>query len=379
MKQILTLLTSGVLSLLSLSAKAQFTENFDTATIASLKNHCWVLNGVFTTSQVGEAISNTSIYTNPPVAPGVKIDLYTPILNVTSTSPTVKFDYKLNEALTGNATRTIQVGLVNLSGVLVICHSITMDASSTTNVQQYQHTFSPVTTGTYRVVLRVTGANGNGTVRLILDNVEVIDASLNNSSGSCVLVPIEVILPVQLKYFTAQLNNNNVDLKWVTSTEISTSHFVIEKSFDGSHFTDAGTVFAFGNTTEEKDYNFTDYINGSQDAVIFYRLRSVDVDGRFDYSATRIIRIGKQTEQAITILTYPNPVSNELRVTLPNDWQNKKVIFEIYNINGQVSKRTENTNSGQTETLNVTNLARGFYLVRASCEGQTAQQKIVKQ
>jgi hypothetical protein len=117
----------------------------------------------------------------------------------------------------------------------------------------------------------------------------------------------------------------------------------------------------------------------SQASVIYYRLRTVDVDGKSGYSATRIIRIGKQTGQTISILTYPNPVSNELRITLPDNWQNKKVTFEIFNANGQVSKRTESANSGQTETLNVSNLVRGFYFVRASCEGQTAQQKIIKQ
>ncbi|HKC36135.1 MAG TPA: T9SS type A sorting domain-containing protein, partial [Chitinophagaceae bacterium] len=256
-----------------------------------------------------------------------------------------------------------------------------MGEGTNTDVRQYQHTFNPITAGSYRVVLRVWGDHGSGSVRLVLDNYVVTNATLNNPTpGNCNFVAIvETPLPVQLKYFTAQLNNNKVDLKWVTSTEINTSHFVIEKSLDGRNFSEAGTVFAFGNTTEEKNYNFTDNINGLQAAVIYYRLRTVDVDGKSGYSATRIIRVGKQTEQTISILTYPNPVSNELRITMPNDWQNKKVTFEIFNVSGQVSKRTESTNSGQTETLNVSNLIRGLYFVRASCEGQTAQQKIVKQ
>jgi len=364
------------------TVKAQnFTEDFDTATINSLTAHCWVLNGVSTTNQNGEAISGTSIYTAPPTSPGVKIDLYTPILNFNSTSTTISFDYRLTQSLGGSATRSIQVSLVNLSGIVVTADTITMGAGTTTDVYQYQHTFSPITAASYRVVLRVWGALGNGNVRLVLDNYLVSNATLNNTApGNCNFVAIiESTLPVQLKNFTAQLNNNKVDLKWVTSTEINTSHFVIEKSLDGINFSDAGTVFAFGNTTEEKNYNFTDNINVSQAVVIYYRLRTVDVDGRSGYSATRIIRAGKQTGQAISILTYPNPVNNELRITLPDNWQNKKVTFEIFNANGQTSKRTEKTNSGQTETLNVSNLVQGFYFVRVSCEGQTAQQKIVKQ
>jgi hypothetical protein len=364
------------------TVKAQnFSENFDTATINSLTAHCWVLNGVSTTTQNGEAISGTSIYTAPPTNPGIKIDLYTPILNFSSTSTTISFDYRLTQELSSNATRTFQVSLVTLSGSIATADTVTMGAGTNTDVRQYQHTFNPIGVGSYRVVLRIWGDHGSGSVRLVLDNYLVTNATLNNPApGNCNFVAIVGgPLPVQLKSFTAQLNNNKADLKWVTSTEINTSHFVIEKSLDGINFSDAGTVFAYGNSTDEKNYSFADNINVTQAAIIYYRLRTVDVDGRSGYSATRIIRTGKQTEQAITILTYPNPASNELRVTIPNDWQNKKVTFEIFNANGQVSKRTENANSGQTETLNISNLVRGFYLVRANCEGQTAQQKIVKQ
>jgi hypothetical protein len=64
-----------------------------------------------------------------------------------------------------------------------------------------------------------------------------------------------MILPVKLVSFTAMLSSNKkVDLEWVTASEINTSHFVIERSTDGSTFSDAGTVFAFGNTTEQKNY-----------------------------------------------------------------------------------------------------------------------------
>ena len=157
------------------------------------------------------------------------------------------------------------------------------------------------------------------------------------------------------------------------------SHFVIENSTDGSTFSDAGTVFAFGNTKEQKNYEYTDNVGSISARVIYYRLRQVDIDGKFEYSATRIIRIGKQAENAITILTYPNPATSELRVTIPGNWQGKKVIYEIVNANGQVSRKSQVGNSNQTETLSVSTLSPGIYMVKASCGDQSAQQKIVKQ
>jgi Secretion system C-terminal sorting domain len=363
-------------------SKAQnFTENFDTATINSLNSNCWVLNGVSTSTQNGEAISGTSIYTLPPTNPGTKIDLYAPILNFASANTTIGFDYRLTQVLNGNATRSIQVSLVNLSGFIVKSDTITMGAGTNTAVKQYQHTFNPIVAGNYRVAIRITGAYGNGNVRLVIDNFDVSNASLyNNGSAGCVLVPIvDITLPVQLASFTATLNNNNIaDLKWVTVSEINVSHFVIEKSTDGQNFSDAGMIFAYGNATDKTNYSFSDNVSSVQSGVIYYRIRSVDQDGKSQYSETRIIRISKTTDSNIAIEAYPNPVINELRVSIPSSWQNKKVVYELFSANGQTAQKVETASSNQTETLNVNNLAPGLYIVRASCNGETAQQKIIK-
>ena len=191
--------------------------------------------------------------------------------------------------------------------------------------------------------------------------------------------PNQIILPVKLESFTAILNNNStkVDLRWVTSYEKNVSHFVVEKSTDGKTYNDAGVVFAYGNSSEVMNYTFTDLVSTLEN-VIYYRLRSVDADGKFDYSATRIIRTAKQTENTVTILTYPNPVSSELRITIPNSWQGKKVTYELLNANSQVAKRTETGSGSQTETMNVSNLTPGLYVVRVSCGAETATQKIIK-
>ncbi|MBK7560992.1 MAG: T9SS type A sorting domain-containing protein [Chitinophagaceae bacterium] len=81
----------------------------------------------------------------------------------------------------------------------------------------------------------------------------------------------------------------------------------------------------------------------------------------------------------MTILTYPNPVTNEVRITIPANWQNKKVVYELLNANGQTAKKTVTTGSSQTETMNVSSLNSGLYIVKVTCEGQSAIQKIIKQ
>ena len=187
-------------------------------------------------------------------------------------------------------------------------------------------------------------------------------------------------LPVKLTSFTATLvNNNKADLKWTTASEINVNHFVVEKSNDGINFGDAGIVFAYGNAADNTNYTYSDNIANIQSGIVYYRLRSVDIDGKIQYSETRIIRISKNADKNITIVAYPNPVTNELRVTIPSAWQNKKVTYELFNANGQTAKKIENSSSNQTETLQVNNLAPGFYIVRVNCNGETSQQKIIKQ
>lgn len=186
-------------------------------------------------------------------------------------------------------------------------------------------------------------------------------------------------LPVKLASFTATLNNNKADLKWTTSSEINVSHFVIQKSFDGINYSDAGIMFAYGSETEKANYQFPDNLATVSASVVYYRLRSVDHDGKSELSEVRIVRLASQQNNDITILTYPNPVTTELRITVPANWQNKPVVYEVFNANGQTVKRIQTGSSSQTETINFATLARGLYIVKVTCEGNSGQQRIVKQ
>ena len=200
--------------------------------------------------------------------------------------------------------------------------------------------------------------------------------NINCNTGEYLANP----LPVKLLAFNATLDQDQskANLNWITATEMNADYFVIERSLDGNSFSDIGKVQAFGNTNEHKNYEFADNINSVNAPVVYYRLRQVDIDGKAEYSATRIIRTIKQTENNITILAYPNPVSNELRVTIPENWQNKRVTYELFKADGQVAIKIETPNSTQTETISTAALAPGFYFMRVNCEGEIAQQKIVK-
>lgn len=192
--------------------------------------------------------------------------------------------------------------------------------------------------------------------------------------------PSQVTLPVDIISFNAMLEGSNkVNLAWVTSTEKNVSHYVVEKSLDGKEFSQAGIVFSFGNTQDKMTYTFTDKVSGATNSVIYYRIRTVNIDSKTQFSIIRLIRFDKENATNIAVTTYPNPATSDLRVTIPAKWQNKKVSYELIANNGRLTLRAESGNSSQTETINVSNLTAGVYMVKVTCNGETAMQKIVKQ
>jgi len=188
--------------------------------------------------------------------------------------------------------------------------------------------------------------------------------------------PAQSTLPVVLSAFTAKKNANQVVLSWSTDMEREVSHFVVEKSFDGKDFTDAGIVFTDGTSDVRREYSFKDELRVAS-GLVYYRLKIVDMDGKFKRSVVRIIKVTDENA-AGSITVYPNPVVNEIRVTLSSSWQDRSLQIQVINTNGQPVLQMANTKPGQTESINVNSLTPGIYIVRVSDGKETAMQRFVK-
>jgi hypothetical protein len=189
--------------------------------------------------------------------------------------------------------------------------------------------------------------------------------------------PVQGTLPVVLSAFAAKKTGNQVVLNWSTDMEKNVSHFVIEKSLNGKDFAEAGILFTEGNSDVRREYNFKDELRNITSGLVYYRLKIVDLDGKYNQSAVRIIKVNEDNAlRSITV--YPNPVANEVRITLSSTWQDKAVTIQVINANGQPVLQMANTSSGQTETINVNSLTPGMYIVRVSNGKETAMQRFVK-
>jgi hypothetical protein len=182
-------------------------------------------------------------------------------------------------------------------------------------------------------------------------------------------------LPVKLSSFTATYKGADVQLNWTSELEESFSHYVIQRSTDGKEFTDLAMVMPVGGSRGQ--YNYKDRNVTSSNGAVYYRILMVDQTKESRASEVRVVRLGKEA-QSITLSTYPNPVTDQVRITLPASWQGKRVALELYNSNGVQVQNIQFGNASQTETMQVGKVARGMYIVKAVCEGETAQQRIVK-
>lgn len=180
-------------------------------------------------------------------------------------------------------------------------------------------------------------------------------------------------LPISFYSFTASYDKKNAVLNWTAQADDNMGSFIIEKSTDGNKFTSIGQVTA---TERMNAYNFTDVAITSATGMVYYRIQSREKTGEVNYSAIKIIKLGKETSTTISV--YPSPVQSLANLTLPAAWQNKPVMVSIYNGAGSQMQTISIKAAGQTETLNLQNLSRGIYIVKAQCNGEWSEQRILK-
>lgn len=190
--------------------------------------------------------------------------------------------------------------------------------------------------------------------------------------------PVQGSLPITLSAFTAKKAGSSVALNWSTEMEKNVSHYVVERSTNGTDFADAGLIFtAESNSSVHKEYSFNDDVKNVSAGLLYYRLRIVDLDGRYEQSAIRIIRTDEEKERT-KILVYPNPVVSNVLITLPAVWQDKQVSVQVINTNGLVVKNLTDARAGQTENMNVAGLPPGLYIVKVTSGKETTVQQLVK-
>ena len=185
---------------------------------------------------------------------------------------------------------------------------------------------------------------------------------------------ISALFPLTMLGFTAEKQFNGNLLIWSTAQEINTAKFEVERSENGRDFKTVGTVRSKGNTFQNK-YDFVDFEGRNLTAgkLIFYRLKMVDLDNRYQYSSIRSIRNDISTD----ITVYPNPASDYLQIQV-NNAHTEDISLEVFDNNGRtlITQNSQMQRGNDLKKLNIQKLIPGIYylkITKANGEAQTVQ------
>jgi Ice-binding-like/Secretion system C-terminal sorting domain len=187
--------------------------------------------------------------------------------------------------------------------------------------------------------------------------------------GIIVSLPPCVPLPVTLIEFKAAKTNNAVELTWKVDNEISFAGYELERSPDGSNFYSIGSVASTQNAFV-KTYQWTD--NSPLAPINYYRLKMIDIDSRFKYSA--ILKINTNGKKNISI--YPNPVADHVIILQMYGQHKGRHFINIYNANGikvMSSGIIQNENDGVRTIALDKNLQAGIYYLQLTDEGKNKE------
>jgi alpha-tubulin suppressor-like RCC1 family protein len=191
------------------------------------------------------------------------------------------------------------------------------------------------------------------------------------TSYTAVQVGCNIILPVTWLSVNGQLQNGKAIIKWATGSENNTGRFEIEHSTDGINYTKLGTNAAAGNSTAERRYEFMhpSPVSGKN----LYRIKQIDLDGRFTYSAVIVLYNNNVTKN---VLITPNPVQQSATVYFK---ETGSKTIRLLNANGQTVLTQQVKQGSSSYQLNMTHLPASMYILQIQTENETATHKIIKQ
>lgn len=158
---------------------------------------------------------------------------------------------------------------------------------------------------------------------------------------------MNLALPVTISDFEYDRNQNEIELKWKTYSEINFSHFELQES---KNLKDWKTLTVIYGQNAEKNSNYK-YETSTLETLSYYRLKMIDFDDQYRYS--KILAVPGHISDELKI--YPNPASN--RLFLDNVNSNEAVI--INNL-GQIS----NLKINRDHSIDLGGLTQGQYIIK---------------
>jgi len=178
-------------------------------------------------------------------------------------------------------------------------------------------------------------------------------------------------LPLTLTDFSGKALPVGNQLEWTTASEENTAFHVIERTADPTTgFEKIGRLKAAGFSSKALHYTFLD---DQPFGKSYYRLRTVDADGKEQVSETILV---ERTKEPSPIVVYPIPSSSSIFI------ETDKIVHEmqVFNVTGQLQQQhflPTNKNQSALE-LKIGDLPTGLYYLKLfTQQGQLPTQKFL--
>jgi hypothetical protein len=143
-------------------------------------------------------------------------------------------------------------------------------------------------------------------------------------------------IPVELENFDARANDNRVEITWATASEFNSAKFEVEKatiSEEGmrSDFVKIATKSAAGTSANRIEYGPIVDKQVNHNSSYIYRLKIVDLDGKFEYSNEKKVEFGGTFTLGDA---QPNPAIGDFVIFSMNTVDNNIDVI-LYDVNGR--------------------------------------------
>lgn len=177
-------------------------------------------------------------------------------------------------------------------------------------------------------------------------------------------------LPLTFTSISASEKDDYINLAWNTVNETNVKEYRVEKSIDDHNFITSQVIAAINLAVNDYHWNDFDQNPGNN----FYRIASVDIDGKIQYS--EIVRVFVKS-QTTAIKVYPNPVTgNYINLQMKNQ---PSGVYEmkLFNLFGQpvLTQTVKHDLLQGSETIKLlNNIPKGIYQLQIKTPDGAVQQ-----
>jgi hypothetical protein len=179
-------------------------------------------------------------------------------------------------------------------------------------------------------------------------------------------------LPVELINFKVLNTGKDVHIAWQTATETDTDYFALERSMDGVAFNEIYRQSAAGLSRSLRTYNYTDRYSIS--GTSYYRLRQVDLNGKFTFSAIQVVQSGNMP--ILGVSPIPARRGEDLKIRFTGLLGNLQLCVRSTDGYIHIQQHISSAHKG-LYSLSTDSLQPGIYFLQITSSSTTLNKKIV--